>query len=523
MSTLTTRRKRRKKWVERPNLGDDIPRARRTISETGPSIPSDEEHATVRWIEKDFGLLNERSFENIKNYPMGLIATNGAVEYGTENDVAGHVKTLVTHVLIALDADDAAVYSEIATFNLRPDLWVVIHGGLPIGVIEVKKPDIDNGVKGMENANVLGELFDFMEHLPNFYGITPAFGIVTNLVQWRVAWLPGSGVDEMAAAEEDWVVYEENGDYGEEDRCDDDDKDGKQADNEDDDDDVSGSTYTPNEEEATKTGESPLRATASKRNPIIHEVQITDDYEASEEDDDDPGVEEDYNLDRFFHISRIFDKSDAVRAIASAIAKMYRVRKRPFDYPFDRLSERTILKFEKAEAMSIFWVRLTNVTPKWDKIARPKKYLYAIEDLGRGAHGRVWLTCSSSGAVCVLKFALNDKPDGLDEEFKFWKRIYPSFPVFRETWCGHPALRMPHFAQVRTEDRPSKVELVKAALEQDFVTHGLVHHDVYWRNIGIYTDKRGDEKAVVFDMGAVRAFEESDTGWVETACQRLLR
>ena len=113
MSKLTTRRKRPKKWIERPKLGDEIPRARRTISETGPSIPSDEEHATVKWTVKDFGLFDESSFNTIKNYPMGLVATNGAVEYSSENDVAGHVKTLVTHLLIALDLNDVAVYSEI--------------------------------------------------------------------------------------------------------------------------------------------------------------------------------------------------------------------------------------------------------------------------------------------------------------------------------------------------------------------------------------------------------------------------
>ena len=102
MSKLTTRRKRQKKWIERPNLGDEIPPVRRTTSETGPSIPSDKEHATVQWTVQDFGLFDEKSFESIKNYPMGLVVAttnNGAaVEYSSVNDVAGHVKTLVTHI-----------------------------------------------------------------------------------------------------------------------------------------------------------------------------------------------------------------------------------------------------------------------------------------------------------------------------------------------------------------------------------------------------------------------------------------
>ena len=76
---------------------------------------------------------------------------------------------------------------------------------------------------------------------------------------------------------------------------------------------------------------------------------------------------------------------------------------------------------------------------------------------------------------------------------------------------------MPHFAQVRTEDRASKLKLVKEALEQHFDEQGFV----YWQNIGLYTDNQGKEKAVVFDMGAVCTCEDSDTGWVETACRHL--
>jgi hypothetical protein len=55
---------------------------------------------------------------------------------------------------------------------------------------------------------------------------------------------------------------------------------------------------------------------------------------------------------------------------------------------------------------NLLWCRMSHLDGegKWDMYATPMKYLYAIEDLGRGADGRVWLTCTYSEAVCMLKF-----------------------------------------------------------------------------------------------------------------------
>ena len=192
----------------------------------------------------------------------------------------------------------------------------------------------------------------------------------------------------------------------------------------------------------------------------------------------------------------------------------------PFTTPFDRLPERTLLKFVKGEGEGAFWARL-DTEPRWDKVGSPKKYLFAIEDLGRGADGRVWLTSTASGAVCVLKFSIDDKPNKLDHECTMWKRAYPRFKVYRETWCGHPALRMPHFSMVQTGVQAKCIELVRETLMTDFAKNGLVHNDVYWRNIGFYKDRSGSEKAVVFDMGSVVDAENSDTTWVDKACRVL--
>jgi hypothetical protein len=45
--------------------------------------------------------------------------------------------------------------------------------------------------------------------------------------------------------------------------------------------------------------------------------------------------------------------------------------------------------------------------------------------------------------------------------------------------------------------------LVRKSLMTNFAANKMKHNDVYWRNIGIYTNCDGNEEAVVLDMGSV--------------------
>jgi hypothetical protein len=120
--------------------------------------------------------------------------------------------------------------------------------------------------------------------------------------------------------------------------------------------------------------------------------------------------------------------------------------------------------------------------------------------------------------VCVLKFSLEDRGNKLDHEFQIWKKAYPQFKVYRENWCGHPALRMPHFAMVKDEKRAQMVGLVRKSPMTNFAVKNMKHNDVYWRNIGIYTNRNGNEEAVVFDMGSVVTGVEDSSWWTKHAC-----
>lgn len=476
-------------------FGDGIPLVERTITETGPSIPSEEEHPAVDFEEKPFGLLSRDIFNGIQGDSSGISTMYGRVRYASENDIAGLVKNFVFHILSSMGyGDDAEVHSEVATFSIRPDLWVVSIRGIPVGVIEVKKPDVPGKPSAMSHPNVLGELFDFMKHLPNFYGVHPVFGILTNFQSWRIAWLPDEATDSLAAES---VEFDDDGEGVQEET-------GKVA-----------KIQSKSQREELRE----LRPTASRVNPIIHAVE----EEGPSTEDEKENVDSVNSRKGFLHVSKVFHRHDpeTLLAVCSAIVKMCEAKISPFSNPFDKLSQRTLLKFTKGND-SVVWTRL-DVAPMWNKAAHPKKYLYAVEDLGRGANGRVWLVCTSSGAVGVLKFSLSDDPGkSLDAEYDMWKIAYPSMAVYREVWCKHEALRMPHFAVVQPVDRRTKIPLIRQTLESDFHQHGIVHEDVFWRNIGIYVDNNGDEKIVVYDMGSVRpASQGESSSWIDTAIAAL--
>lgn len=64
----------------------------------------------------------------------------------------------------------------------------------------MKKGRKDNGESILDQPTVLGELYDFQMQLPNVYGFSPAYGILTAVETWRVCWTPQKDVDVDAIA-----------------------------------------------------------------------------------------------------------------------------------------------------------------------------------------------------------------------------------------------------------------------------------------------------------------------------------
>jgi hypothetical protein len=118
--------------------------------------------------------------------------------YGSESDIAGYVKIFIRDVLVACGLNEEIdLFSECSDGVYRPDIWIVRNkNGMPLGVIEVKKPK--SNLLGDPSLRVMGQLFDYMLRLRAFFGQNEIFGIVTTFTEWRICWLPDS--DEAAAA-----------------------------------------------------------------------------------------------------------------------------------------------------------------------------------------------------------------------------------------------------------------------------------------------------------------------------------
>jgi 16S rRNA C1402 N4-methylase RsmH len=110
---------------------------------------------------------------------------------------------------------------------------------------------------------------------------------------------------------------------------------------------------------------------------------------------------------------------------------------------------------------------------------RAKKFIL-LRDFRGGAHGRVWLACSASGRVCVLKFSkLADYlgEDSLHKEAKIWNEVW-GIPVCLKKLGGKTVLVMPYVKPCTEEFGMNKgKESVLRALEK-MAQMCLIHNDL---------------------------------------------
>ena len=153
------------------------------------------------------------------------------------------------------------------------------------------------------------------------------------------------------------------------------------------------------------------------------------------------------------------------------------------------------------------------------------KTLIARNDLGRGASGKAWLTCTTSNpaSVCVLKFHNDNDWNELEREKENWHKIYPEFvrKVKVEKWSGEYALMMPHFSDIAKEDYLKFKDHIRSVLMEKFANNQVVHTDVTWNNIGSYKDKHGTIIPVVYDLESVRLYQGNNSDWIDRAMLKL--
>lgn len=145
--------------------------------------------------------LREKKFEVIQNiewHPAPLTWTffhSTEMTWASETDIQNYVQAVIADAIAAAGLQGVLKATrELSVFRLRPDIWVLVkQNGIPIGVVEVKKP----GGKILESGFVFGQIYDYLLRLKSFHGLKFAFGIVATYNEWRIFWLPEG--DEAAA------------------------------------------------------------------------------------------------------------------------------------------------------------------------------------------------------------------------------------------------------------------------------------------------------------------------------------
>jgi hypothetical protein len=294
-------------------LKDGLPGYKPDGTQGQPSIPPESKHATVKSIvHQDFGLLKLSDFEKIYNNQSRCWPADPECKFntfGSEAQIASELKKLFDDLIYAAGlSGKVRVLQEKSVFEIRPDMWFISVDGIPCGCGEVKNPSTKK-VDVMDNGNVLGEVFDSLMQMPNFYGKKLAIGILMTGMQFRVCWIGND--DHVDMAEEEKLPSME--------------------------------PTTPTKVNDRKYTDAappspPERQTPSKKNPKVYGVEKATDDDGSDEhapeaDSDalssetggDSGAA---NVDRSLHMSQIvpYNAADhaAMRMLLSALLKMTR-------------------------------------------------------------------------------------------------------------------------------------------------------------------------------------------------------
>ena len=102
-----------------------------------------------------------------------------------------------------------------------------------------------------------------------------------------------------------------------------------------------------------------------------------------------------------------------------------------------------------------------------------------LQDFGGGIHGRVWLACSTTGKLCVLKFPHRSGSDeSLTRERIIWNNIW-KIPVFMKRISDRMALVMPFVKPYSEEEgRNDTIKTAVIAAIERMAMKGYIHRDL---------------------------------------------
>lgn len=384
---------------------------------------------------------------------VGVI--DGTKYYGSECDVAMIVRNYLESFIEPLGIK-VRICSEMGIQSIRSDVLVLSKDSVLVGVVEVKKPSATI----LEEATVIGELYDQMKLIQLFYQTGPAIGILTTGQQFIVCWFPED--HHLLSTEPQSVLS---------------------------------SAVQSISSSSGGTSVIPV-SDCDRRLYCTHTLDSCTDAVLL-------GQILATALVRMSSARHGHYAEESHHHIRFHLGSLKRVTWCPLT-----VSTRTELESLLSR------IPIDRMPPA--KI----QSLLAVKDLGRGSNGKAWLaTTDAKSSVCVLKFHNSNDESALRREEHFWKILYPhlSRDVRVDLWSGEFALVMPRLLDIPDKARSSFKSSIGELLER-IHSSGLWHNDVRWANIGYYCQPdSGDIKLpVLYDLIHIHEHDaEKCVNWVQ--------
>jgi hypothetical protein len=195
-------------WNYFDRNGIRLPKLVHRITRSSSSVSKGYETVLKRLIESaDFGILvGDELLTREERARLELltssILTHSQLPYATEYDIQRHCTGVLEDVIrCSIELSNCVeLLNELVIASSRSDIWVVVtRNGIPVGVIEIKKPrEKGGGVDPMESQTNKGQLLSYMYRLRHYFGIREVFGIISTYEGWQICWLPEA--DAIAGA-----------------------------------------------------------------------------------------------------------------------------------------------------------------------------------------------------------------------------------------------------------------------------------------------------------------------------------
>jgi hypothetical protein len=420
-------------------------------STSSTSIPV--HHKEALFDEQVFNIIPDLHLQPVVGSSLQtLIKADGTLgPYASEADVQKWVSATFLDIIKSLGLDtELSIHEQLQLFRTVPDIWVLkSKTGYPVGFCECKKPPRKDPAAVLNNAHILGQMYDSLKILQEFHGLDAVFGIFTSYSHWRVCWLPSQKATEIANDQidsEDIVI-----DFSDDDLF---------------------------------------------ENDVLISLENDDQCDSS-------AAPENFVEDRLIYGTRLYEytDSDTIPLIASVIRKMRRCK------PSGKRKNLNSAKIYVTND-SWYWVHekvsfstLTSISHDSDTNS-----FYLLEDLGGGGDGRAWMACTRTGGLCVLKWF--DNPEVVATEVIKFNAVNTGlkFQARAVTLNHQPVLLMPYVKILSQEELelPSSKEQIRLMFN-NLALAGIAYSDVKPEHIGTCTPKKrgSNKKYVLIDTSRV--------------------